>query len=123
MKRIINTSAGPRGLRNGAVELKLPVGGFAMVEDEAWEILNKSKIVRSFVDRRLISVSEKPLGHEVPLKKGTTEKEMPERYKPTEETAAFGSAAPVETKVETIQVKAKETTGKGKRVTAKKVEK
>lgn len=119
MQRILNTSARPIKLSQGNVEVKLPIGGFCDLEKVKVDELLKNHVIEAMVGRGLVMISEGALKREIPLKKESSEKEMPERFKPKDEKAEFGSASPDKAKIETISVEAKETKTKGKRVTAK----
>lgn len=115
MKRLLNVSTGPRTLKQGGIEVKLPVGGFCDIENEQLDILLRNHVIQKMVDIGLVSVSDGPLNKEVPLKSGTTSKEIPERLKPREEDAEFGKSTPDKTKVESVAVEAKASKAKGQR--------
>jgi len=119
MQRILNVRRGPVKLSQGKVEVKLPVGGYCDVEKWQLDELLKNNVVVAMIDKGLVMISDGPLGRDIPLKGKTSDKEMPERFKPKDEKAEFGSASPDKTKVESVAVEVKETSKKGQRVTAK----
>jgi hypothetical protein len=124
MKRILNTSSRGVGLNNGGIKVSLGIGGFANIDEEDWKILIANKQIQRMVDARMIMITDgQPLNAEVALKRKSSDKEMPEQFKPKEEKAALGKSTPDAVKVETVEVSVEKKSAKGRRSTAKKSDK